>query len=132
MSESVIQYAKAVQEMLVDKEAVLSLVPDYTLSEMAVKKCVVVPIGITKKILSRQCVEQNYRVDVALLNKVKKPNEIETLIGMLESISDSLLAKKVRSGICVKTDFAPLYSVETILQKNLFVGVISLTIKVVA
>jgi hypothetical protein len=132
MSKSVIEYARAVQKILAEQEAVFSLVPDYTLPEMAVKKCVVVPMGIEKKILSRQNIEQSYRVDVALLNKVRKPEEIENLISILENISDSLLAKPILSGVCVKTDFAPLYSVETILQKNLFVGVISLTIKVIA
>jgi hypothetical protein len=131
MAESIIQYTKAVQEMLLDNEAEFSFVPDFSLPDMRIKRCVVVPMGIEQKIVSRLSVERNFRIDVALLHKIKTDAEIEKLLTDLELISTKLLSKKILSGLCVKADFAPMYSPEMIMEKNLFVGVISLTVKVV-
>ena len=132
MAESIYSFALEIQKILSAHKAEFSFIPDYSLPDMRVKRCVVVPMGIEKKIVSRNCVEKIFRVDVALLNKVKKESEIEPLLAEMESVSDTLLSRSVLSGICVKTDFEPLFASDMILQKNLFVGVISVSIKVVS
>lgn len=132
MSKSVIEYAKAVQESLADLGAELSFVPDFTLADTQIKRCVVVPIGVEKKILSRVSVEKTYRLDVAILHKIKLSKEVEQHIPAVEDVANRLLTKPILSGVCVKTEISPLYSVEAILQKNLFVGIVSISIKVVS
>lgn len=131
MAESIIQYAKAVQEMLLDNEAEFSFVPEFSLPDMRIKRCMVVPMGIEQKIVSRLSVERNFRIDVALLHKIKTDTEIEKLLTDLELLSTKFLSEKILSGLCIKADFSPLYSPDMIMEKNLFVGVISLTVKVV-
>lgn len=131
MAENIVRYANAVCEKLSTYGAELSLVPDYSLPEMKTQRCVVVPIGIEKKRVSRQLTESIFRVDVAILNKIKTKSEIEDRLLLLENISNQMLGANIVSGVCVKTEFSPLYAVEMILQKNLFVGVLALSIKVV-
>lgn len=131
MAENIVKYANAVCEKLSAYSAELSLVPDYSLPEMKTQRCVVVPIGIEKKRVSRQLTEIIFRIDVAILNKIKTKGEIEKRLLLLEDVSDLLLGANIASGLCIKTEFAPLYAVEMVLQKNLFVGVLALSIKVV-
>lgn len=131
MVESIILYAKAVQEMLLDHEAEFAFVPDFSLPDMRTKRCMVVPMGIEQKIVSRLSVERIFRIDVALLHKIKTDAEIEKLLNETELISAKFLGRKILSGLCIKADFSPLYSPDMIMEKNLFVGVISLTVKVV-
>ena len=131
MADTIIEYAKAVQEMLADLDAEFSFIPEFTLADTQTRRCMVVPIGVEKKIVSRTVMEKIFRVDVAVLHKIKLAKEINQLIPTVEDVADRMLAKKFRSGVCVKAEISPLYDVNMVLQKNLFVGVISVSIKVV-
>ncbi len=131
MADTVIEYAKAVQLALSDLDAEFSFVPEFTLAETQTKRCEVVPIGVETKIVSRTMVEKVFRIDVAILHKIKLENEINALIPIVEDTADRMLSKQFCSGVCIKTEISPLYDVSMILQKNLFVGVISASIKVV-
>lgn len=132
MADGIIEYTNAVKDLLASLsfDAEVSFIPDYSLPDMKVKRCVVVPINIEEKIIGRSVIEKNFRVDIALLNKVKKINEIPELIRNIESVANAILGKRILGGNCITAEFSPLYAVDMILQKNLFVGVIAVSIKV--
>lgn len=132
MADGIVEYAMEVKNLLksIGVDAEFSYVPDYSLPDTLTKRCVVVPINVEQKIIGRAVVEKTFRVDIAVLYKVKNHSAVSDLVKNVETIADSLIGRKVLSGACVGADFSPLYAADMLLQNNLFVGIISSSIKV--
>lgn len=120
--------ATAVAAELSEYEAVVNYAPDFKLSNLAVRKVVVVPMAKEHTIATRGGADTVHRIEVGLLFRAKEP-DVPALMAVVEFIGTSFLGKKLLSQTCTNVSWEPIYSADDLRANNQFTSVISLSFK---
>jgi len=108
--------------------------PQFELSEMTTLRVSVVPRSVTSKGLDRNRDSFDYRVDVAVQQKVDPtPENLDALMALVEEIADHFRSEPL-SGFpnarCTEVENVPVYAVEHLDEFRQFTSVVTLTFKV--
>lgn len=126
---AILTLANKVAERLKDFGAKVSYAPSFEVRSMQERNVVVLPFGLGKKIVSRFALTHEYVLNVAVIDKCRDDAELVELVGVTESIGSALLKCNIDSMTCVGVEWDPLYSVEELRAKKLFISVIKVTFK---
>lgn len=125
----VVTLANKVAELLKDYGAEVMFAPSFELRYMQKRSVAVLPFGISKKLVSRVAITHDYTLNVALIDKCRDDAEVAELIKIISDIGNILLKCKIDSTTCVAVEWDPLYSVDDLRSKKLFISVIKVTFK---
>nr|DAQ58219.1 MAG TPA: hypothetical protein [Caudoviricetes sp.] len=102
--------------------------PEYERRDIVSEKRLVVPSGIVYKQLNRRDTQKDYRIDIGLLSRATE-DDVGPLVEKLEGLAKRFVGGSVNGLACVDVRHDPLYSVELLREKRLFVGVLKLTFR---
>lgn len=125
--------AVAVANTLSELNPEISYSPEYDLSDLASKKCVIVPSSINRTPICRnsKIVEITAEIEVGILHRGKKLN-VANLVSEVQFLATQLKKVRVGNSQCIKVDHEPLYDAEQLRQRNQFTSVLALTFKEIA
>ena len=124
----IIKLAEGVAEAVGDG-AVVALTPEFTLKDVKDKKrTVVVPVGVTHKMLARGIREDLLKVQIGVLRKATE-DDLEKMVSEVQTLALSMLHKSVEGVACVSVEHAPLYDPQMMRERRQFTGVIDLTFR---
>ena len=108
--------------------------PSFELKDMAVLHVTVVPAAMEIQTLGRNLMQQDYRIDVAVQQKLDAGDnaEIDPLMSLVEEIADFFRLRPLsnQTAICVKVENAPVYAAEHLDQLRQFTSVLTLTFRI--
>jgi len=125
----ILDYAKAIAELLAEFDAEVDLAPDYEMRNLKTARVVVLPAARGSKLASRIDKQNDFHLSVAVIKKVASLMEVEQLTVLSERIGNMLLGAKVLSGNCVTVEWEPIYSVDELREKRIFISVVKVGIK---
>lgn len=126
---SILDIANGVAELLSDFSAEVRFAPSFELRKMQTRRVVVLPTGKERKFQTRSSFENGDSVAVAVIHKCRDEESVPELVSLVESIGARLLGSRVEDSICIRTKWEPLFSVDELRTKALFISVIELTFK---
>lgn len=129
---SVLDIANGVASLLEDYGAQVVFAPDISLEKGREMRIEVLPIGKERKFISRSAFENLDSVDVAVIHKCREQAAVPELIALVETVGTKILGARVGTSICIKSRWEPLYAVEELRSKGLFVSVIQASFKEMA
>ncbi len=108
--------------------------PQFELSEMTALHVSVVPRSVASKGLDRNRDSFDYRVDVAVQQKLDPtPGNLDALMALVEEIADHFRSEPL-SGFpqarCTEVENVPVYAVEHLEEFRQFTSVVTLTFRV--
>lgn len=125
---SIIDVANGVAAELADLSAAVEFVPDYKLPDLSERKCIVTPVTIEHRNVSRVSVEYVYYIEVSLLHRSRQL-DYGGHVDLMTAVGSRFLRNKICGMNCVSVEYNPLFAPEQARQRNLFHGVISLSFK---
>ena len=116
--------------------AVRSYRPQYDLSEMTTLHVTVVPKGVEMVTVSRNSVQHDVSVDVAVQKKLETESnaEIDPLMALVEELADFFRLRRLAAcpnAVWMKTENEPVYSPGHLEELRQFTSVLTLTFRVV-
>jgi hypothetical protein len=132
MASSVIDIANGVAELLSQYNAEVIFTPDFDLKKMQDMRVVVLPVGKERKFATRAAYENVNSVDVAVIHKCREMAAIPDLVLLIEKIGEDLLKKSIGNSLCVKAVWEPLFAVDELKSRGVFIGVIEVSYKELA
>lgn len=120
--------AEEIKKELSELDAMVCYSIEFDLHDLEECKCIIVPIGVEYKRLSRSMVEVLYRIEIGIFLK-SKTLEMEKQISEIQDLAKDFLGKKITTATCVKVEHAPLYDQDLLQQRNQFTGVVALSFK---
>lgn len=129
MTLSVLDIANGISEILADYNAEVVYAPEYELKKMQTMKIAVMPVGRERKFASRLSYESISSIDIAVIHKCREESAVPELILLVENIGSTLLGIKIQNAVCVQAKWEPLYSVDDLRTKGLFICVIQVSFK---
>lgn len=126
---SVFDIVNGVAALLSEYDAEVMFAPSFELRKMQSRRVVVMPTGKERKFQTRSSFESGADVAVAVIHKCRDEESVPELIALVELIGDKLLGARVGNSICIHAKWAPLYSVDELRTKALFISVIEFTFK---
>lgn len=124
----IVTIAEAVTANLQDIHAELLFAPEFELSELETKRCIVVPNSFEQNNVSRSSVTDQYRVDIAVMQRGKNL-DIKSLLKEMKALSRRFARFSADKASCFKIENAPLYDAELLRQNNQFTSVLTLHFK---
>jgi len=121
----IMELAEAVAAEL-GEGAEVALAPEFTLRETNVRRTVVVPAGTAHHVLSRGHRQTDMKVQVGVLQRATE-DQLEELVGHVESLAASFLEKTLAGARCLKAEHAPLYVPDHLKERRQFTSVVELT-----
>lgn len=125
----ILKLADKVAELLKEFGAKVSYAPSFDVRFMTERNVVVLPFGIGKKIVSRIALAHEYVLNVAVIDKCHDDADIVELVNLTDTIGSALFKCRMDSATCVAVEWDPLYSVEELRAKKVFISVIKATFK---
>lgn len=126
---SILAIAKGVAEKLASYNAEVMFAPEFELRKMQEMRVVVLPVGKKRKFLTRSSFENGDAVDVAVIHKCREESAVPELLSLVEQIGSELLGVRIGTSICFEAKWEPLFSVEELRTKGLFISVIQFIFK---
>lgn len=126
---SVFDFARAVAELLSEYSAEVTAAPDYDVKSLNGLRVLVMPFGRKGKFATRGIKQNEHLVTVAILQKCKDLDKLDQLVSKAEQIGDGLLGAKALGCAVVRVEWNPLYAVEELREKGLFVSVMNVVIE---
>lgn len=124
------QIALAVKAVEGASCAVVDLVPDVEFSKITGLEIYVMPDGIVREMATRAITDNNIRVGVAILKKLKNKSEIPALLLLEEQIATAIERKRLTgSGVVVRVESDPLYHPDLFKQLRIFFALLIFTVK---
>lgn len=140
MAATILAIAEAVADELTGSvfslpfEAERHYLPRFELAEMTELKVSVVPRSITSQGLNRNRDSFEYRIDVAVQQKIDPtPANLDALMKLVEEIADHFRSEPLSgypNARCTGVENAPVYAPEHLDQFRQFTSVLTLTFKV--
>jgi len=114
-----------------------SFVPKFDLKDLKTLKVVVVPRGRVLSIADRSRAQQDYAIDIGVLQKLTgtTAEQVDPMIALAEEIADFFRGKRLPgypAAAWFKTEHSPLYDVEHLDQLRQFTSVMSVSYRVLA
>lgn len=114
-----------------------NFVPKFDLKDLKTLKVVVVPRGRVLSIADRSRSQQDYAIDIGILQKLNgtSAEQVDPMIAFVEEIADFFRGKRLAGypdAAWFKTEHSPLYDVEHLDQLRQFTSVMSVSYRVVA
>ena len=125
---SIVELANAVAAAMPELHAQVCFVPEFSLSEIADRKIVVVPTGTDYGLTARHGREVRHKVSVGVLKRCNE-DEIEPLLALCDEIARRFHGRRLLDAVCIEAQRDPLYSPEHLRERNQFTGVIVLTFR---
>jgi len=114
--------------------ATRSYLPRFELPEMAELHVTVVPRGLDISTVTRSGHQHDYRIDVAVQQKLQSADvsEVDELMGLLEEIADHFRSRTLEVPLagCVAVENEPVYVAEHMDEMRQFTSVITLTFRI--
>jgi hypothetical protein len=108
--------------------------PQFELSEMTELRVSVVPRSVTSKGLDRSRDSFDYRIDVAVQQKLDPtPGNLDALMALVEEIADHFRSEPLAGypqARCTEVENVPVYSLEHLDEFRQFTSVITLIYRV--
>ena len=108
--------------------------PLFELAEMTTLRVSVVPRSIASRGLDRNRDSFDYRVDVAVQQKLDPtPGNLDALVALVEEIADHFRSEPLSgypAARCTEVENAPVYAAEHLEEFRQFTSVLTLTFKV--
>jgi hypothetical protein len=108
--------------------------PQFELAEMTTLRVSVVPRSIASKSLDRNRDSFDYRIDVAVQQKLEpSPGNLDALMALVEEIADHFRSQPLASypqARCTEVENVPVYAVEHLDEFRQFTSVLTLTFRV--
>lgn len=108
--------------------------PQFELSEMTELRVSVVPRSVTSKGLDRNRDSFDYKIDVAVQQKLDPtPGNLDALVALVEEIADHFRSEPLASypqTRCTEVENVPVYAVEHLDEFRQFTSVLTLTFRV--
>lgn len=108
--------------------------PRFELSEMAELRVSVVPRSVASKGLDRNRDSFDYRVDVAVQQKLDPtPGNLDALVSLVEEIADHFRSEPLAgypNARCTEVENVPVYAAEHLDEFRQFTSVVTLTYRV--
>lgn len=108
--------------------------PQFELADMTALRVSVVPRSITSKGLDRNRDSFDYRVDVAVQQKLDPtPGNLDALMALVEEIADHFRSEPLAGypqARCTEVENIPVYAVEHLDEFRQFTSVLTLTFRV--
>jgi hypothetical protein len=108
--------------------------PVFELAEMAELRVSVVPRGVASKVLDRSRHEFDYRIDVAVQQKIDPtPGNLDALMELVEEIADHFRTQPLAGfpqARCTEVANEPVYAMEHLDEFRQFTSVLTLTFRV--
>ncbi len=102
--------------------------PEYERREVTREQVLIVPSGIAYKFLSRAHTQADYHLDVGVLRRATE-DDIPALLKRVETLAKGLTGAVFEGFRCIEVKHEPLYSLEYLREKRLFVGILKLTFR---
>lgn len=123
---NILEIANGVADCLAEYKAEVMFSPEFELRKMQDMRVVVLPVGKERKFLTRSSFDNGDSIDVAVIHKCRDEAAVADLISMVEGIGASLLNLRIGMSICKRVKWEPLFSVDELRGKGLFISVIQL------
>lgn len=120
----ILDYANAVVEMLSAYGAKIEFAPDFDVRDLKEIRVAVLPAGRKTKFETRGSKRKEHLLNVAVIQKWNG-RDIEDLIAKAEEIGDLLHGKRILNGICMNVEWNPLYAVDELREKGIFISVLN-------
>jgi hypothetical protein len=108
--------------------------PQFELSEMTTLRVSVVPRSVASKTLDRNRDSFDYRIDVAVQQKLEPtPGNLDALMALVEEIADHFRSQPLAGypqARCTEVENVPVYAVEHLDEFRQFTSVLTLTFRV--
>lgn len=108
--------------------------PQFELSEMTELRVSVVPRSVASKGLDRNRDSFDYRIDVAVQQKLDPtPGNLDALMALVEEIADHFRSEPLAGypqARCTEVENVPVYAVEHLDEFRQFTSVVTLTFRV--
>jgi hypothetical protein len=108
--------------------------PKLNLPELVDLRVTVVPKGLITTGVSRATCQNDFTIDVAVQRRVasEEPVEIDPLVEFAQEIPERFQFRRLDSlpaAVWVKTEHAPIYSIEHLDELRLFTSVLTFTFR---
>ena len=118
-----------------DFTAVRAYVVSFDLQQLRTLQVTVVPKSAELGTVGRRMVQTDLQIDIGVQRKLTTNDdiaEIDGLLNLVEGINNYLRTKReFADAIWVKSEIAPLYSLEHLIESRLFTSVITVTLRAV-
>jgi hypothetical protein len=108
--------------------------PVFELSEMTELRVSVVPRGVASKVLDRSRHEFDYRIDVAVQQKIEPTQgNLDALMELVEEIADHFRKQPLAEypeAHCIEVTNEPIYAMEHLDEFRQFTSILTLTYRV--
>ncbi len=129
MPSTILDIANGVAALLADYNADVVYAPDYELKNMKDMRVVVLPVGREVSFATRAAKDNVCSVEVGVIHKCREQAAVPSLVLLVEQIGLRLHGAQVGTCTCMKVKWEPMYSVEDLRSRGLFVGVLHLSFK---
>lgn len=124
----ILDYANAVASALSEYGAEVALAPDFDIRDLKGIRVVVLPYGRKAKLATRISHQNQFVINVAIIQKANGM-QAEENISKAEEIGAKLLGAKLVNGSCLQVEWDPLYSVDELREKGLFISVLKIAVE---
>ncbi len=126
---TILDIANGVADILGEYNADVVFAPDYNLKDMKDMRVVVLPVGRELAFATRTAKDNTLSVEVGVIHKCREQAAVPQLILKVEEIGLKLHGARVGTCSCMKVKWEPMFSVEDLRSRGLFIGVIHLSFK---
>ena len=121
-------------EFTLEFEATRGYVPSFEFADMETIHLTVIPKGLTKLRVTRADSQEDYKVDVAVQQKVEAVDaaNLDPLMSLVEELADfcdALVAETTPRAVCITVENEPIYVSEHMRERRMFTSLLTLTFR---
>ena len=128
-ASTILDIANGVAEKLADYNADVVFAPDYELKNMKDMRVFVLPVGREVGFATRAAKDNVFAVEVGVIHKCREQAAVPSLVQKVEEIGLKLHGATIGTCMCMKVKWEPMFSVEDLRSRGLFISVLHLSFK---